>query len=396
MNLKMAIGASLFAALSHNAAAFVSKPNLSRRVASSVSRHFASISSSDINVSRIDTLQNLLTKYGAPGSETCNVPNDLEPVSEHAGETMKLHPHLYPIAKSKANPDFYICALKRAYADDALYESSTDAPLPIVEAKLDGPGYSLLSLNSEHLMRRMAAEADSGEGPSGVDVDAIINAYNEKLGQGLDIVDRAFDNIYDRGSVDQLGYGAQKYILLRVGAFPDLYQEMASQHSKRGDEPSSLIAAEASNGKFTGFASTFKFYAELLSSFPNREDEARDAARVCLRMPIPSIGMDTKDIIRVSQLAGLCSENDDVGTAVGNMEEMYEKIKKHEEEDEQGKANMTPEQMAIEDANQILDKMAFTPDDERDWSSVRPQISEIYTNAGLEDMADFVYPSRDS
>ena len=170
---------------------------------------------------------------------------------------------------------------------------------------------------------------------------------------------------------------------------------MAPKHSK-GDEPSSLIAAEASNGKFIGFASTFKFYAELLSGFPNREDETRDAARVCLRMSILSIGMDTKDIIRVSQLAGLCFDNDDVATARGNAKEMYEKNEKHEEKDEQGKANMTPEQMASEDSNQILDKIAFTQDDERDWSSVRPQIFEIHASAGLEDMADFVYPSRDS
>ena len=82
-------------------------------------------------------------------------------------------------------------------------------------------------------------------------------------------------------------------------------------------------------------------------------------------MSILSIGMDTKDIIRVSQLAGLCFDNDDVATARGNAKEMYEKNEKHEEKDEQGKANMTPEQMASEDSNQILDKIAFTQDDER-------------------------------
>jgi len=106
-----------------------------------------------------------------------------------------------------------------------------------------------------------------------------------------------FDAIYEPGSVAKLRYGASKYTLLRVGPFPDLYEEMAFQHSKKNDESSSLIAAEANNGKCSGFASTFKFYAELLSSFPNREDETRDAAKVCLCMPLPSIGMCTEDII---------------------------------------------------------------------------------------------------
>ena len=32
---------------------------------------------------------------------------------------------------------------------------------PIVESSLNGPGYSLLGLNAEHLMRRIAAESDT-------------------------------------------------------------------------------------------------------------------------------------------------------------------------------------------------------------------------------------------
>lgn len=361
-----------------------------------VKREMASAKASDninCNISRLDTLQSLLSKVGAPGSRSCNLPEDLEAVSlQDDAATLKLHPHLYPIAKSKKKPDHYICALRRAYADDALYTSSTNAPWPIVEAKLNGPGYSLLSLNSEHLMRRIAAEADANEKGTIHNSDEIIDLYNKDLGQGLNLVEPAFDNVYDRGSVKKLGYGTSKYMLLRVGPFPDLYEEMASQHSRKGDESSALIAAEASNGKFTGFASTFKFYAELLSSFPNRQEESRDAARVCLRMPLPSIGMFTEDIVRVSQLAELCTKDDDVHTALGNMMDMYEKIKKHEQEDEQGRANMTPEQLAIDEANQILDRMVFVKDSERDWSSVREQLADIYSSAGMEDMAAFVNP----
>ena len=86
-------------------------------------------------------------------------------------------------------------------------------------------------------------------------------------------------------------YGVDKYILLRVGPFPDLYERMAAQHAARGDEQSALIAAEANNSKFTGFASTFKHQAKLLSSFSKRDEESRDAARMCLRLPVASIGM---------------------------------------------------------------------------------------------------------
>jgi hypothetical protein len=392
----MALFMNFAATLSHNACAFVAKPNSrARSAASLLVRHMSSTTSTG-NVSRVETLQTLLSKVGAPGSQVCNQPGDLEPVSAHEGVTMNLHPHLLPIAKSQAKPDHYVCALRRAFADDAMYESSTDAPWPIVEAKIGGPGYRLLSLNSEQLMRRIAAEADGDEEISDSNAEDIISIYNQGLGKGSGVVAEAFDNIYEAGSVAQLGYGSAKFCLLRVGPFPDLYEEMSSQHSKRNDEPSSLIAAEASNSKFTGFASTFKFYAELLSSFPNREDEARDAARVCLRMPLPSIGMNTEDIVRVSQMAQLCTEGDDNVTAMKNMKDMYEKIKKHEEEDEKGKANMTPEQVAIEDANAILDQMVFVEDSERDWSSVREELGDIYLCAGLDDMAAFVDPDTDA
>ena len=135
-------------------------------------------------------------------------------------------------------------------------------------------------------MRRIACENDVAEAP-GRD---LVSLYNTGLGNGK--LAPALDAPYESGSVDQLGYGLDKYVLLRVGPFPDLYGQMAITHKAKGDESSSLIAAEAANGKFSGFASSFREYAKLLVSFPNREEEARDAARICLRMALPSIGLD--------------------------------------------------------------------------------------------------------
>lgn len=167
-------------------------------------------------VSRVETLQTLLSKHGAPGSKGCSGKDDLEPVyvskdqddetpqliSELMGtdEYANLHPHLYPLAKSKSSGS-YICALRRAYADDAndLYENSSNAPWPIVEAKLGGPGMRLLALNSEHLMRRIVCECDfSGERKELVDI------YNDGLGTSS-IQDKGLDQPYEQGSVEKLG-----------------------------------------------------------------------------------------------------------------------------------------------------------------------------------------------
>lgn len=347
-------------------------------------------------VSRIGTLRSLLSKYGAPGSIGCSDPNDLVSVSTALDtpelissltddELSNLHPHLFPIAKSNASGN-YICALRRAYADDADYESSSDAPWPIVEAQLGGPGMRLLSLNSEHLMRRIACECDfAGIGDA-------VSEYNDGLGSGI-VKEKGLDAPYEAGSAESLGYGVDKYVLLRVGPFPDLYEKMALGHAERGDEASSLIAAEASNGKFVGFGSTFRFYARLLMSFENRAEEARDAARMCLRLPLPSIGMTAEEFSETAVLAQLAKPTDSPEVAMAGIRDMYEKIKASEEEDPAANQGKTKEQMAIDEANYLLDSVVLNGGS---WSEIRPKLGEIYSSAGRDDMATFVDPTRSS
>lgn len=169
----------------------------------------------NLGVSRLETLQTLLSQHGAPGSVGCNGRGDLEPVyvAEKDTETpelistmmgmdeyVNLHPHLFPVAKSKSTGN-YICALKRAFADDAadLYENSSKAPWPLVEAKMGGPGMKLLALSSEHLMRRIVCECDF-EG----DNTDLIDMYNEGLGKNS-LSQPGLDQPYQTGSVEKLG-----------------------------------------------------------------------------------------------------------------------------------------------------------------------------------------------
>lgn len=185
-------------------------------------------------------------------------------------------------------------------------------------------------------------------------------------------------------------YGVDKYILLRVAPFPDLYERMATQHAARGDEQSALIAAEACNRKLPGFASTFKFQAKLLTSFPNREEEARDVARMCLRMPLPTIGMSREDFREVAVLAQLADKDESIDEAMAKLRDMYEKIRQHvQEENPAARQGMTPEQAAFEEANYLLDTVALTGGK---WCDIRTQLGEIYRSVGRGDMSDFVNP----
>ena len=186
-----------------------------RRQTSSLSMAISNTLDVQRGVSRMETLQTLLAKHGAPGSRGCMEANDLEPIfvtfqSEEEtpeliasimgmDEYLDLHPHLYPIARSKKTGNF-VCAMRRTFADDQeMYEGSSNAPWPIVEARLRGPGMRLLALNSEHLMRRIVCECDfSGEGKN------LISLYNDGLGKNS-IKDKALDSPYEPGSVEKLG-----------------------------------------------------------------------------------------------------------------------------------------------------------------------------------------------
>jgi hypothetical protein len=364
--------ATLSSLVVNRASAFIS----SRITASPLIRLYTA-RSVDSAVTRISTLQTLLSRHGAPGSRGCRHANDLVPVQE---QNLNLHPHLVPIAQSIKTGN-YICALRRCYADDSHYESSTTAPWPIVETREGSRGMTLLALNSEHLMRRIACESDFSGGGE------LVSLYNNGLGQGNLL--EGLDAPYEVGSVEKLGYGCDKYVLLRVGPFPDLYETMALGHKGRGDESSSLIAAEASNGKFVGFASTFAFYAGLLSSFGARDDEARDAARMCLRLPLPSIGYSDDDWKEVAVLAKIANEDDSFEEALAKMQVFYEKMKtKERDEDLAGMdSGKTDEQQAIDLANDLLDRTALG---NAKWVEIRSDLARVYTDAGREDMAAFV------
>jgi len=185
-------------------------------------------------------------------------------------------------------------------------------------------------------------------------------------------------------------YGLDKYVLLKVGPFADIYESLALGHKERGDESSSLISAEAANSKISGFASTFLFYAKLLGSLGKRDEESRDAARMCLRMPLPSIGLSIDDFRDVAILGQIAQESDSDEEVMAKLQIMYEKIREHEtEEDPRSAANKTPEQAAFDEANYFLDRVALSGGK---WSEARPRLAEIYKSVGRDDMANFVNP----
>ena len=64
-------------------------------------------------------------------------------------------------------------------------------------------------------------------------------------------------------------------------------ENLAKSHLKKGDTVSALVASEwyMRNNHFPNWARPYEFASELLSSLGKRDEEARDMARVALRLP---------------------------------------------------------------------------------------------------------------
>ena len=158
------------------------------------------------------------------------------------------------------------------------------------------------------------------------------------------------------------------------------------------EETTRLISAEAANAKFPGWGSSYRFYAGLLAQGEGREMEARDAAVVCFRMPIWTVGQDVGDFGKVGKGVGVVGKNkeDDDSNVMANIDGFYERLKQKEKEEltHDNNDGKTERDGTLERASYLLDKTAMVG---QDWAGVREELASLYDEAGgLDDLARFI------
>jgi hypothetical protein len=321
------------------------------------------------HISRKDLLVTLLQKYGAPGSIDCKQANgDIQGISLPNSVSASLHPYLYPLAQSTSS-GHVICA----------YMSPDSKTWPIIETVENGKGMHVLALNSEYMMKRIACEQDY---KSGDDTEAV-DSYNASMDQVMSTTEATLKAPFATGMTRQSKLSLDKTILLKVGPFLDLYQQMSLQHWERGDVTSSLIAAETANGKFSGLAAPYYAYAKLLSQMSNRLDETRDAARMCWRLPLATLGLNIGDALQdILQWSRMTSSDKSASTQ--DMLDWYETVQAADRDDDSKKS---PEEKTMQEVTSLLDKSVL---ESRDWKEVRPIVSQKLRSIGKTEIADII------
>jgi Zn-dependent M16 (insulinase) family peptidase len=99
-----------------------------------------------------------------------------------------------------------------------------------------------------------------------------------------------------------------------------------------------------------------------------------------------------REVAILGQIADPTDSDEEI---LAKLQAMYEKMREHENDDPMasGSNDMSPEQMALDQANYLLDTAALTG---ANWSEVRSKLAEVYKSVGRDDMAEFVNPGTSS
>jgi len=273
-------------------------------------------------------------------------------------ENTELHPLVIPLTKSG---DEYTCLLRWPTPQEG-------APVPVVKARPGLSGLKLVALSTLDLAHRLAAEEDHGQGREAEWAASLVNAYLPAEKQ------------YVRGAVEKVGYGLERYLFLKVGSFPDVYKFLTEFHMSKGDQASALVTAEKAYNTFNGWGQPYMEYCRLLQGMKGRELEMRDAAFAALRTPLWTVADDDGDLEMVLNAAKSSREK-----AADKFWKLYE-----DERLQEVKQGKLPEQVALDRAAYLMDAALVGGNGIRSWSDVRPPLAELYREAGMRELADFV------
>ena len=182
---------------------------------------------------------------------------------------------------------------------------------------------------------------------------------------------------YQDGDVDASGLGLERFLILKVAPFPDIYEGLAEFHKAKGDTQSALVTCERAAQAHPGWGRAHAFHARVLKEF-DREMESRDAARFCLQMPLWTIG-NRESLREMGRFAGYVDD-----TSLGKIyRRLYED--KRVEDIQGGKP---PEQVALDRAAYLLD--VCVAEGWESWENAKDGMAALYEEAGLSDFATFV------
>jgi hypothetical protein len=183
----------------------------------------------------------------------------LVPPNERKG----LNPFLIPLTKN----------LKDGSSTCYLRWPTMKEGTPLQVVRTNEFGVSLISLDTDKYCHRLVVELDFAANPNS-------SVYIEKLNKiGINYKSGDYMAMLKSGNFpsateENRNLILDRYLLTKVGPFPDCFERLAENFLKTGSEVSAFVTCERAISVFYGWGHPMKFNAFLMTRIKGRESEA--------------------------------------------------------------------------------------------------------------------------
>lgn len=280
-----------------------------------------------------------------------------------------MNPFLIPLAKSKKDGSIL------AYIRWPTQKEDMDLQL----VRTTETGLRLVAMASTSYCRRIVAEMDFYSRPNADEAIEIINKDSPLYEKG-EFLGLLRSGKFPAITEEDLALILDRYLLTKVGPFPDCYERIAQNFLNKGDEVSALVTCERAVSIFYGWGHPLLYYSNMLRKCSDRDLEARDTARTTLGMPIWTIADKQAELEELALNAGF--------TGCQILGEMHAYRANDPREDDIGEG-LSPIQVTLDQAAHYMDAMAFGNID-GGWEACKEIIASKYEEAGYPEMATFI------
>jgi len=282
-----------------------------------------------------------------------------------------LNPFLIPLSRDPVDKSL-LCYIRWPTQKD-------DMDLQLV--RTTSVGIQLVSMGTDQYCHRLAAELDFFAVDGSSRAIEAVNKHGKLYSQG-DYLPFLKSGKFPALTKDDLRLVIDRFLLTKVGAFPDCFERLATSFLKSGADVSALVTSERAVSVFYGWGHPLNFHAKMMAKIPGREAEARDAARAALNMPVWTVASSAEDLDSLAKLAGFS------GSAI--LGEMHAYRSNDPRTDEVGEG-LSPCQVTLDQAAHLMDAIALG--NLSGWEiggTSRALLSQKYKEGGYPEIAEFI------
>lgn len=340
-------------------------------------RRSALDSTSSSTISHFLTEQNDFITNVAKYSPPKRLPALLEAL-QLQGETLVsprsrkgLNPFLIPLSKNPTDGSM-TCLIRWP-------TQKTDMDLQVV--KTNEVGITLLALSTDKFVHRTLVEFDFFGNKAAPVLESIANHEgNSKLYSLGDYLSFMMSGKFPTITDQERRLFIDRYLLSKVGPFPDCYERLATNFVEKNNEVSALVTCERAVSVFYGWGRPMSVHARLLEKL-GRSIEAKDTARAALASPKWTIAQSKQELDKITKLAGFSDMK-----IVGEMHAFRAADPRKKEVEEE---NLSPLQVTLDQAAHLMDAVAMGAV-ECGWDAIRQDLATKYQEGGYPDMAAFI------